>query len=36
MKRLFVGNLSFSVTEANLRALFETYGPLVSATIVTP
>jgi cold-inducible RNA-binding protein len=35
MKKIFVGNLSFSVTEAKLRSLFETYGSVDSVNIVT-
>ncbi len=35
MKKIFVGNLSFSVTEATLRSLFEAYGPVASVNIVT-
>jgi RNA recognition motif-containing protein len=35
MKKLYVGNLSFSVTEAALRSLFEAYGSVASVTIVT-
>ena len=31
---IFVGNLSFSSTEESLRALFETYGEVTSATII--
>jgi len=27
MTKLFVGNLSFEVTQADLRAAFATYGP---------
>jgi RNA recognition motif-containing protein len=35
MKKIYVGNLSFSVTEAKLRSLFEAYGSVASANIVT-
>jgi cold-inducible RNA-binding protein len=35
MKKIFVGNLSFSVTEAVLRSLFEKYGSVESVNIVT-
>jgi cold-inducible RNA-binding protein len=35
MKKIYVGNLSFSVTEAKLRSLFEAYGSVTSATLVT-
>jgi RNA recognition motif-containing protein len=34
MTRLFVGNLSFEVTEADLRGAFAAYGPVSSAEIV--
>jgi RNA recognition motif-containing protein len=34
MTRLFVGNLSFEVTQADLRAVFAAYGPVSSADIV--
>jgi len=35
MKRLYVGNLPWSVTEDELRERFEEYGELVSARIIT-
>jgi cold-inducible RNA-binding protein len=35
MKKIFVGNLTFSVTEAALRSAFEKYGSVASVTIVT-
>jgi cold-inducible RNA-binding protein len=35
MKSIFIGNLSFSVTEAALRWLFEAYGSVASVNIVT-
>lgn len=35
MKSIFVGNLSFSVTEAVLRSLFEAYGAVERAAIMT-
>jgi cold-inducible RNA-binding protein len=35
MKNIFVGNLSFSVTEASLRSLFEAYGSVASVNVVT-
>ena len=35
MKNIFVGNLSFSVTEATLRSLFEAYGSVASVNVVT-
>ena len=33
--RLFVGNLDYSLAEADLRSAFEPYGAIRSATIVT-
>ena len=35
MKKIYVGNLGFSVTEAALRCLFEAYGSVASVNIVT-
>ena len=35
MKSIFVGNLSFSVTEDMLRSLFETYGVVERVSIMT-
>ena len=35
MKSIFIGNLSFSVTEAAVRWLFEAYGSVASVNIVT-
>ncbi len=35
MKKIFVGNLSFSTTEDMLRSLFEKYGTVQRVTIVT-
>ena len=35
MKKIFVGNFSFSTTEAELRSLFEPHGQVDSATLVT-
>jgi RNA recognition motif-containing protein len=32
--KIYVGNLSYSVDDATLRALFEAYGPVQSATVV--
>jgi RNA recognition motif-containing protein len=34
MTRLFVGDLSFEVTQADLRAAFAAYGPVSSADVV--
>ena len=31
MKNLFVGNMSFQTTEADLRALFEPFGQMKTA-----
>ena len=35
MKNIFVGNLSFGVTEASVRSLFETHGTVGRVNIVT-
>ena len=35
MKNIFVGNLSFSVTEQTLRSLFEPYGAVGRVNLVT-
>jgi len=35
MKNIFVGNLDFSATEADLRALFEAYGAVERASVIT-
>lgn len=35
MKKIFVGNFSFSTTEAELRSLFEPHGTIDSVTLVT-
>jgi cold-inducible RNA-binding protein len=35
MKSIFVGDLSFSVTEAALRSLFEAYGTVERVSIMT-
>lgn len=35
MKNLFVGNLPFSTSEADLRALFETFGAVDRASVIT-
>ena len=34
MTKLFVGNLSFEVTQGDLRAAFAVYGPVSSANVV--
>lgn len=33
--KIFVGNFSFSTTEADLRALFEPYGAIDNVSVVT-
>jgi RNA recognition motif-containing protein len=35
MKKIFVGNFAFSMTESELRGLFEPHGQVESVTIVT-
>lgn len=35
MKSIFVGNLSFSITEESLRSLFEAYGAVERVSIMT-
>jgi cold-inducible RNA-binding protein len=35
MKNIFVGNLSFGTTEVELRSMFESYGAVERASIVT-
>ena len=35
MKKIFVGNFSFSTTEADLRQWFEPHGAVESASVVT-
>lgn len=35
MKKIYVGNLSFGVTEPELQSLFEPYGSVESATVAT-
>jgi len=35
MKKIFVGNFSFSMTEAELRSMFEPFGSIDSISIVT-
>ncbi|MBN1759286.1 MAG: RNA-binding protein [Chitinispirillaceae bacterium] len=34
-QKLYVGNLSFNVTEDQLRTLFSEFGEIVSATLIT-
>jgi RNA recognition motif-containing protein len=35
MKNLFVGNMSFQTTEADLRAIFEPFGEIQRVSIIT-
>ena len=35
MKKIYVGNCSFQMTEPDLRALFEPYGAVESASLAT-
>jgi cold-inducible RNA-binding protein len=35
MKKLYVGNLSFEATEADLRQMFEPHGAIESAKVAT-
>ena len=35
MKKIYVGNFSFHMTEAELRALFEHYGAIESVSVAT-
>lgn len=35
MKKLYVGNFAFSMTEAELRSLFEPFGKIESVTLAT-
>src|SRR5215831_12827018 len=35
MKKIFVGNFSFSLSEGELRSMFEPFGTVDSATVVT-
>ena len=35
MKNLYVGNLSFSTTEVEMRQMFEQYGAVDKANIIT-
>ena len=34
-KKIYVGNLPFTTTEAELRSLFEPYGPVDSVSVIT-
>ncbi|MDO8682453.1 MAG: RNA-binding protein [Armatimonadota bacterium] len=33
-KSLYVGNMSYSTTESDLRSLFEPYGPIVEVRVI--
>lgn len=35
MKKIFVGNLSFSATESAVRSMFEAYGSVESVSLIT-
>lgn len=35
MKKIYVGNLSFSSTEESLRSLFEEYGTVETVSLIT-
>ena len=35
MKNLFVGNMSFSTTESDLRSIFEPFGEITRVNVVT-
>jgi len=35
MKKIYVGNFNFNMTEAELRSLFEPFGAIESATLAT-
>ena len=35
MKKLYVGNLPYSYRDADVETLFEDYGPVTSAVIIT-
>ena len=35
MKKIYVGNLPWSATEEQLRAIFERFGPVQSVAIIT-
>ena len=35
MKKIYVGNFSFSMTDQELRSLFEPYGAIESAAVAT-
>ena len=33
-KKLYVGNLTYETTDANLQAMFEAHGPVLSAQVI--
>ena len=35
MKKIYVGNMSFGMTEADLRGMFETHGPVQAVNVIT-
>jgi len=35
VKKIYVGNFSFNMTESELRSMFESYGSVESATVAT-
>ncbi len=35
MKKIYVGNLPWSTTEADLESMFSKYGPVSSAAVIT-
>jgi RNA recognition motif-containing protein len=35
VKKLYVGNLAWSVSDDDLQVLFSEYGPVASATVIT-
>jgi cold-inducible RNA-binding protein len=35
VKKIYVGNFSFNMTESELRSMFESYGTVESATVAT-
>ena len=35
MKKIYVGNLSFSTTEAELKGMFDAHGPVQAVNVIT-
>ena len=35
MKKIYVGNMSFETTEAELRGMFEAHGPVQAVSVIT-